>query len=129
MHDRTLLLGFAFSLMPDGSPGPHNQNIAGQILKRLREVDVGRCFVGTQWEIADALWMIDQPLFDAWCISGKLLVIAPPEFVDDETLVIASSYSGTFGTSDPRAHWRANTPGCDLPGTRTARPGRLSAPG
>lgn len=56
---KTLLVGFAYSLMPDGSPGSYNQKIAKSMKEDMvmvnRKPEGEGPWVGMQWEIFDAL--------------------------------------------------------------------------
>lgn len=53
---QTLLLGFAYSLAPDGAPGVYNVDIANSIRKEfLKSQHDARPCIGMQWEIYDAL--------------------------------------------------------------------------
>ena len=51
-----LLLGFSYSLMPDGSSGPHNHRLAGLLQQALPHPQTrGEIRASVQWAIADAL--------------------------------------------------------------------------
>jgi len=82
IEQKTLLIGFAFSLTPDGSPGKYNQTLAERI---KRDIDNGT-WIGSQWEIYDALVDLCQELGDPLPASlvGTSLVATPPPFVPDD---------------------------------------------
>jgi hypothetical protein len=53
---QTLLLGFSFSMDPDGSPGSYNEAIADAMRERIAKYSVGvNALLAAQWEIVDAL--------------------------------------------------------------------------
>ncbi len=82
MNNQTLNLGFAFSLMPDGSPGAYNDRIAESLLAASNnpglEPEATRYAI--QWELADALLQIDPDWFESQQHSGSLFVVEPPAF-------------------------------------------------
>lgn len=87
----SLVLGFAYSLTPEGSPGIYNEQIADQlktvILSAGKQAEVDRPWIGMQWEIFDALeigWN-DQgiELLDIVPLSH---VGSPPFFLEDDVL-------------------------------------------
>lgn len=51
---KSLVLGFAYSLNPDSSPGLYNQILAQRIINDWEEPK-GQVWIGVQWEIADAM--------------------------------------------------------------------------
>ena len=82
-----LLIGFAFSLNPDGGPGKYNRAIA----KRMQcDIESGKydASVGMQWEIYDALVDLCQevgaPLPAS--LASTSLVATPPPFTPDDVI-------------------------------------------
>jgi hypothetical protein len=51
----TLLLGFSYSLDPDGAPGSYNRAISAAMQQWLSNHDSAGVLVAAQWEIVDAL--------------------------------------------------------------------------
>jgi hypothetical protein len=51
---KTLLIGFAYSLTPDGAPGSYNRALAASIKKDI-DGGIDNAWIGKQWEIYDAL--------------------------------------------------------------------------
>jgi hypothetical protein len=72
-----LIIGFGFSLMPDGSPGTYNRELAHRILRDVKDNDVAS-LIAVQWEIADALWDIEPERMAMWESQSRLLVVQPP---------------------------------------------------
>ena len=78
MDEHTLLLGFSFSLMPDGSPGPYNQQLAHNVIRLARNDN--SLSIAVQWEIADALSLLEPELLISWTEQRRLTVVTPPAF-------------------------------------------------
>jgi len=77
-----LLLAFSYSLMPDGSPGPHNLRLAELLRQTLsRPQQHGGFCAWVQWEIADALRLLSPDVFKTLIDARRLWVIPPPKFV------------------------------------------------
>lgn len=78
-----LILGFSFSLMPDGSAGVYNALLAKHLLGQLQEQEAA-CgtmpLVALQWEIADALFALSRQWFEKLESELKLFVVEPPRF-------------------------------------------------
>ena len=56
MDQRALVIGFAFSLMPDGSAGPHNLKLAEWLFQEIKAAKISvNAGLALQWEIAEAL--------------------------------------------------------------------------
>ncbi|MCP4124983.1 MAG: hypothetical protein GY751_24845 [Bacteroidetes bacterium] len=84
---RTLLLGFSYSLTPDGSPGSDNEIIARSIRAALRKTAQHGTlpWTGVQWEIFDAIADHDQTdTFQVASLIPESRVAAPPRFDADE---------------------------------------------
>src|SRR5215210_5820230 len=84
----TLVLGFAFSLTPEGLPGSYNDRIAEQLkeiisIARNHETS-SRSWIGMQWEIFDAIESTwggqEKELLDLVPLSH---IGAPPLFTKD----------------------------------------------
>lgn len=69
----TLLLGFAFGLWADGSPGKINERLASLLSQQARRLQSQQTafFIGAQWEIADALSIIEP---DYTIVAGPPMV-------------------------------------------------------
>lgn len=85
----SLVLGFAFSMTPEGLPGTYNEHLANQLRSVLRDAAQRpaseRPWIGMQWEIFDALeatWNSSQG--DLLELVPLMHVAAPPVFVDDD---------------------------------------------
>lgn len=97
---KSLLIGFAFSLTPDGSPGKYNQAIAERIKQDITNSEANT-WVSMQWEIYDALIDLYQeegsPL--PFILTDKSLVATPPLFAPDDIVAldtfVSSIYSNT----------------------------------
>jgi hypothetical protein len=78
-----IILGFAFSLLPDGSPGSYNEILAKQIHRQI-EACQKQCedppLIAVQWEIADALMDRYPALIETLTDQHKLFVVEPPKF-------------------------------------------------
>jgi hypothetical protein len=98
-----LVLVFAFSLLPDGSPGSYNERLATQLSKHLQESqNEDLPHVALQWEIADALVEIYPVLARELNDQQKLFVIEAPKFtageVDEDRLESwLATYAGQTG--------------------------------
>jgi hypothetical protein len=82
-----MILAFAFSLLPDGSPGSYNEIIAQQIHERIeksKRQSVGLPLFALQWEIADALIDLYPLMVKSLRDQQKLFVIEPPRFKASE---------------------------------------------
>jgi len=84
----SLVLGFAYSLTPEGFPGTYNKLLAEQleavIVSALKQEEADRPWIGMQWEIFDAIafgWKGE--LFD---IVRRSHVGGPPLFSKDDIL-------------------------------------------
>lgn len=83
----THLIGFSYSLMPDGTPGWYNEVLAKQLTSRLELYRANKAAlpqVALQWEIADALGVLNPHLTHELSASDKLLVVQPPDFLADD---------------------------------------------
>jgi len=80
----TLMIGFSFSLAPDGAPGTYNEKIAQGIREELKKANhQNGPWVGVQWEIYDAIEELDQESndnFKAIDFIPETHVVAPPLF-------------------------------------------------
>jgi hypothetical protein len=79
-----LLIGFAFSLMPDGEPGSYNEKLAAHLSNLLEDHHSAKGElpqVALQWEIADALETLHPDLTDEITNQNKLLIVTPPAFL------------------------------------------------
>lgn len=84
---RTLLLGFSYSMTPDGSPGSYNEIIARSIRAALRKAATHGTFpwTGMQWEIFDAI--VDHDQTDTFKVAPHIpesRVAPPPRIKADE---------------------------------------------
>lgn len=81
----TLLIGFAYSLTPDGSPGSYNRALAESI---KNDIDSGMddAWVGMQWEIYDALEELCAERVESVPanVVSLSLVATPPPFSSSE---------------------------------------------
>ena len=78
-----LIIGFSFSLMPDGSPGSYNSMLAERLSRLLQNQQKSQGeipFVALQWEIADALFAQSARWVEKLEAEEKLFVVAPPTF-------------------------------------------------
>ncbi|MGK0474097.1 MAG: hypothetical protein ACJAR0_004597 [Candidatus Azotimanducaceae bacterium] len=78
-----IVLAFAFSLLPDGSPGSYNEILARQIHRYLEEHQKQSDdppLVAMQWEIADALMDLYPTLVETLTDQQKFFVVEPPRF-------------------------------------------------
>ena len=81
MDQRALVIGFAFSLMPDGSAGPHNLKLAEWLFQDMKDARISvSSGLALQWEIAEAIEGLSSNALEPWRELGNLLVIAPPRF-------------------------------------------------
>ena len=81
MDQRALVIGFAFSLMPDGSAGPHNLKLAEWLFQEMKDARISvSSGLALQWEIAEAIEVLSSNALEPWRELGNLLVIAPPRF-------------------------------------------------
>jgi hypothetical protein len=81
MDQRALVIGFAFSLMPDGSAGPHNLKLAEWLFQEMKDARISvSSGLALQWEIAEAIEVLSSNALEPWRELGNLLVIAPPKF-------------------------------------------------
>jgi hypothetical protein len=86
----TLLLGFSFSMHPDGSPGSYNKAIADAMWEQIAEhrSNGAKVLLAAQWEIVDALTnKHDERLFDDKTLT---FVAEPPKFKANDVLDAAS---------------------------------------
>ncbi|NJK34975.1 MAG: hypothetical protein HC919_08510 [Oscillatoriales cyanobacterium SM2_2_1] len=75
----TLLLGFSYSLAPDGSPGSYNQDIATAIRQWIAERgSVDDVLLAAQWEIVDALTSQQSDV--------QPFAVSPPTFTASDVL-------------------------------------------
>ena len=82
-----LILAFAFSLLPDGSPGSYNEILARQLnehIKQSYKQNEKLPLIALQWEIADALTDQYPHLAETLNTQQKLFVIEPPRFRSSE---------------------------------------------
>jgi hypothetical protein len=82
-----LLLGFSYSLTPDGSAGSYNERIALSIRADLHKAHKAGTlpWTGIQWEIYDAIGKHDEwDSFKAAKLIPKSHVAAPPKFEASE---------------------------------------------
>ncbi len=81
----TLLLGFSYSLCPDGKPGSYNRDIAADIRKwvskNLNATD--HLLLAAQWEIVDALGTE---------YVGPDPFVAPPPLFDEDDILDADGF-------------------------------------
>lgn len=73
-----LIIGFAFSLMPDGAPGSYNLDLARRVVRDIDESPLKSPFLALQWEIADALWDLEPKRMSEWEAQNRLFVVSPP---------------------------------------------------
>ena len=84
----SLLLGFSFSLTPDGSPGSYNEQIARGLRADLQKVvkgGVSEPWIGVQWEVYDAVVGHDDA--DGVTLAKYIPndhIAAPPKFRLDD---------------------------------------------
>ena len=82
-----LIVGFSFSLMPDGAPGSYNVALAKHLAQQLelqRKSEIELPLVALQWEIADALEALNPKIVLALRDSHKFFVVTPPLFQANE---------------------------------------------
>ncbi|MDG1206610.1 MAG: hypothetical protein P8N51_14670 [Pseudomonadales bacterium] len=82
-----LIVGFSFSLRPDGSAGSYNALLAEHLLGQIQkhEAAFGEIpYVAVQWEIADALFALSSQWFKKLESEKKVFVVEPPKFTDDD---------------------------------------------
>ena len=80
------MIGFSYSLAPDGSPGSYNERIAKSIRAHLRKApEEALPWVGIQWEIYDAIVEHDKSdRFKAAPLIPESHIAAPPTFKRDD---------------------------------------------
>ncbi|MFT4728838.1 MAG: hypothetical protein ACI9UN_003351 [Granulosicoccus sp.] len=81
-----LIIGFSFSLMPDGAAGSYNTGLAEQLAvvlesrkATLEDIPV----VALQWEIADALSELYPKLTEQLTKLERLIIVKPPKFLKE----------------------------------------------
>jgi hypothetical protein len=74
-----ILIGFSFTLRPDGSPGRCNEVIARRMYDRwMSSLDDNKPIMAVQWEIYDALEELGAPV--EMLFPDETLVAKPPAF-------------------------------------------------